>query len=851
MAVFETIALKAGQAVVSAALARRRRGASATYVLAILLVLIFGPAIICGMVLTGLQSSTIVWPVAIPDQGAEASGWRAGGWNLSSTFGWRDHPKQPGTPEFHDGIDLTGETFCFRCPVPAIFDGIVDYVGWDTSGGSWEPDNQNIPKDQRGGGIIVKLGNGDQPVLDGGYVAGERPMTALFAHLEPYRLHLQLQGQIDDPWDQAAYRQYGDYQRIGAGELQPDVGEAAIVTSCTRQTSGGKVPEFVWTEVGPGTFSAVYDSPVMEPNRCTTAVEWPQRGGTWQGWTPDGPVQQPWQTPMEEGVGAGDVALRFRAHLVPPPPPPTPEPPLTPTPAGADPASTMSRQWASAGTPTPVGVQGSRTPLVMDESPACTETDLVVTCRWKVATIPTMQDRQLAEPAWHPDARSAAADRGMGAVAAPAPTSQATDAHAGTYATIAAGAPRATSARERPMQASATSQPGGVDCDWKGLVALPGVSAPDPRLQADVARSFEAIRQEVKSEIGIDALATLSEGLRPAKYGTSKPGVLYTSWHKAGRAVDLAVSFQGRIFNVVREGSVFRIHATGPRGTTDVTAKFLARGWNRIPPQGSVLEWWHYEYHPDGISWQSAMLQIYTEQQLESLLPQFDWNGGCTTGGVPVDGGGDPADGGTIEDRCQPGVPSWDREVEPLPGCGPPVTVGATIKMLDQYVGFVGDTGQVTGVHLHLGLQVQSASAGPWSAYPIVDVCRTEPYATWLREHGLDPDAYDPEQGWQSSCSSNMVDPLDFLPRAHAREPLAQATDAPADSEPYQLPPPGTDDALVFPDDRGRQWEWPWQATPGEYWSPNPEAGRFGGGAVLAWLCWLLGLIGGYPDWCS
>jgi hypothetical protein len=70
--------------------------------------------------------------------------------------------------------------------------------------------------------------------------------------------------------------------------------------------------------------------------------------------------------------------------------------------------------------------------------------------------------------------------------------------------------------------------------------------------------------------------------------------------------------------------------------------------------------------------------------------------------------------------------------------------------------------------------------------------------------------------------------------------------------EPYQLPPPETAGATLFA--QPRPWwdiRWPWERVPGEYWSPYAETGRFGGGGLMEWICWILSLVGLAPAACQ
>lgn len=279
------LAWRAAIHVARAAVAAKGGVVAAAIAAAVLAVLAL--ALGCAVVGAAFQSSTAVWPV--PAATSAAGGYRAAGWQVASRFGWRDNPFAPDTAEFHDGVDLAGPALCRRCPAAAMFDAQVTYVGWDSPGGE-RPDTA-------AGGQTVRIESGG-----GAY-------EVLYAHLEPYRLYVQLQGRIADR--HGRYDEYDGYQPIGQGELQPD-GEIAIACD-------GDAPDFVPARIGPGTLMFTYDRPAS----CRTTVTWGARGAGWEGWTPDDSVELAWSTPVDVGRAAGDVALRFRAHLVPPPPPPT------------------------------------------------------------------------------------------------------------------------------------------------------------------------------------------------------------------------------------------------------------------------------------------------------------------------------------------------------------------------------------------------------------------------------------------------------------------------------------------------------------------------------------------------
>jgi hypothetical protein len=385
--------------------------------------------------------------------------------------------------------------------------------------------------------------------------------------------------------------------------------------------------------------------------------------------------------------------------------------------------------------------------------------------------------------------------------------------------------------------------PASLDCAPQALVRLPGVRAPDPRLNALAAASFALVRQEIIARTGQDVLATLADVLRAPGFRSDRPGVADHSWHKAGRAIDLNL---GGPFTLQRDGSMFRVFV----GTVDITAIFEANGWQRIPAQGSVLEWWHYEYHPDSISWQSAMAQVWPTDVLAAAFPEIDWVAvGCTTGSLPPGDGLDLPPG-----ACVPDPPIWEDApgVSYSRGCGPPVLspgasepFGTRLRQFVGTVGWLGQTGRLVppgpvGVHLHLGLDIGVTT----------DMCRWPLQAPGIAEGQPPPGAY-----W---CSTTWADPLQFLPQANpdtlALEngtpvPIASGPGDPTLSEALvQLPPPGHPAAtLLDPADPDR--------PDGTWWSPgnddraNEVPGALGGPAILDWLAWLWCFLFGWLPW--
>src|SRR6266508_4128346 len=73
------------------------------------------------------QKSMMTWPIVAPTRvAAQNAVYDATGWTVSSPFGWRPDPEQPGTWKLHEGADLAGPMFCMGCEVPPLG---VDQVG--------------------------------------------------------------------------------------------------------------------------------------------------------------------------------------------------------------------------------------------------------------------------------------------------------------------------------------------------------------------------------------------------------------------------------------------------------------------------------------------------------------------------------------------------------------------------------------------------------------------------------------------------------------------------------------------------------------------------------------------------
>jgi hypothetical protein len=210
--------------------------------------------------------------------------------------------------------------------------------------------------------------------------------------------------------------------------------------------------------------------------------------------------------------------------------------------------------------------------------------------------------------------------------------------------------------------------PTGPDCSPKNLVNInvdvDGDNikdfqsySPQPsinRLIPEAFNSLESVRSKIIQEAGNqykDLFAIMGEVLRSPGYTTTNEGVSRTSWHKAGRAIDINQSYGEIVRNGSKEaynrgvkiiarpeGKMFRLFVKNYNSEgeeVDITKIFEENGWYRINAYENlttgtyVPEWWHYQYHPDSISWENAMFQVWgnpTESvNLSSLFPEIDW----------------------------------------------------------------------------------------------------------------------------------------------------------------------------------------------------------------------------------
>jgi len=217
------------------------------------------------------------------------------------------------------------------------------------------------------------------------------------------------------------------------------------------------------------------------------------------------------------------------------------------------------------------------------------------------------------------------------------------------------------------------------------LVRLPDVDVYVPKLSDAVTESFNELRRRIREETGYDFLGRLSEAWRPVDFHNDYSE--YASWHKAGRAFDTLLDFNGEgglpLMEVVREDiageTYWRVFIRCSRqdGTcgrpmeahpwdfsyyarviiapeeggrwefipygyyVDFTRLAKELGWERISAfddedfswrwHFKAVEYWHYQRR-DGLIWYQAMLELYPPETMEEL---FSWDLVLERGGKP------------------------------------------------------------------------------------------------------------------------------------------------------------------------------------------------------------------------
>lgn len=177
------------------------------------------------------------------------------------------------------------------------------------------------------------------------------------------------------------------------------------------------------------------------------------------------------------------------------------------------------------------------------------------------------------------------------------------------------------------------------------LVLLPGVKAPQPYMHRDAAAAFGPMRKEVADKAGFDFFAICGDIKRDASYVSKKDGVANRSWHKTGRALDYDQNSKALVLvsEPIAGKQYFRTYlkcadqygSMGVRRTLrdmrghtvtalviDLTAIAEKYGFKRIPAWNgwqnnyNRREFWHYQYNPQNISWDAAMLQLQGKARL-------------------------------------------------------------------------------------------------------------------------------------------------------------------------------------------------------------------------------------------
>lgn len=802
----------------------------------------FGCVVVIISISSVLQASTLPWPSRprAPDGNLYESGWI-----VSRGYAWETFNGQ--ATWFHDGIGITNPSgncpFGPRCEVVSMTDGVVAAINHD---------------ERRGQTVWV--------------VNGDNEFVLTYGRLEPYRHYVRLEGRVYDPYGR--YPEFEAYAPIGSDPLIPGSEAIDIEIQC-RQPS----PTFTLVQSG-ATMVFEYDS----PGQCVTRVIWGQRSDDWEGWNPTSPTSLAWQTAIQgEGSTARalDVGVRFRAEVIPPPPPPTPVPTVTATSVAINEstsrhessmffglqyerrneeevrfhhrsslrigdscrpdqhacrwrveraAALLTSHQADESEPPRLGVilspeegpvinRGGETALLVvatsSRYPIRLSTSVIGGDVRTLASLqPSCQNVSLSEAycARAPDGEHAAGSSVfrllVRADASAQPGARVTVRVVMSHERWTDEQEVALIVREAPTPSPAAYPPPGegddigdvidipiviptpvgyqppprIDCSPQQLVSLPGVvnangGTGNMMLAERAAVSFQRVRNEIIRQTGQDPLQRLADGLRSPEFRSSKPGVALYSWHMTGRAIDVDLSYP---WTRVRDGQKWRLYI----GATDITAIFERHGWRRIPDRNDSPEWWHYEF-TEGLSWRTAMRQVWTLSRLQQAFPEIPWESvGCTADP------GNPGEELTLAeavDRCTVTQPLFDGDISSVPGCGPPVDVGMVVYQLTHGIGFVA------GPDLYVGLQRIGVNG-----HTVFNACAPQ----WLA--GASPPD-DP-----SRCWVDREDPLAFLPRNH-------------DGQPAQLKPPDSADEYVFG-----------TTIPpsGQYWSPNPQGGPYGGNRV-------------------
>jgi TolB protein len=200
------------------------------------------------------------------------------------------------------------------------------------------------------------------------------------------------------------------------------------------------------------------------------------------------------------------------------------------------------------------------------------------------------------------------------------------------------------------------------------LKRIEGVDVGNPWLSDRVDDSFRAMRQRIMDETGHDFLAQLSDAWRAVSFDSGRSQ--YTSWHKAGRAIDTLLDYlspnrRERWLEIVLErggGETYwrlylrcraqdgsqgmplkvrpwdataaaRRNGRGgqrkpmPNGYyVDLTDLMAQYGWLRIASHDRpgfhwygnfmAMEYWHFQ-KTEGVLWYDAMLELFPAEEIE------------------------------------------------------------------------------------------------------------------------------------------------------------------------------------------------------------------------------------------
>ena len=171
------------------------------------------------------------------------------------------------------------------------------------------------------------------------------------------------------------------------------------------------------------------------------------------------------------------------------------------------------------------------------------------------------------------------------------------------------------------------------------IVKLPGVTAPQPYMHRDAAAAFIPMRNEVAAKAGFDFFRICGDIKRDATFTSKKDGVANRSWHKTGRALDYDQNSKALVIvsEPIGGKQYFRTYlkcadqygSMGVRRTLrdtrgysvtayviDLTAIAEKYSFKRIPAWSgwqknyNRREFWHYQYNPQNLTWDAAMLEL-------------------------------------------------------------------------------------------------------------------------------------------------------------------------------------------------------------------------------------------------